>query len=138
MPTYSNKSIMELESDRWEEPGPDASYLIRTCHRLRQAPLRDLEAEDLRMLIGQGIGLPWIIPIALDMLEVNPLKEGHYFPGDLLVACLGRHPRNFWVSRPDLRDRLARIANNIDRLQLTEAPPSLSEVIPQWIEATAH
>lgn len=46
-------------------------------------------------MIGQDIGLPFLIPLALDILETNILAEGDYYGGDLLNAVL-TSDCNFW------------------------------------------
>ena len=51
------KSLQELEQDNWGEP-PYNSYLVTTIHRLRRKPLAEFATEDLRIMIGQRIGLP--------------------------------------------------------------------------------
>jgi hypothetical protein len=50
------KSLQELERDGWGQPDYD-SHLVQTCHRLRRVPLADFTTEDLRIMIGQKIGL---------------------------------------------------------------------------------
>ncbi|MEU4507045.1 contact-dependent growth inhibition system immunity protein [Streptomyces sp. NPDC024089] len=52
------RSLEELERDRWQAPPPDATRLIATAHALRSRPVGTLTVEDLRLLIGQDIGLP--------------------------------------------------------------------------------
>ena len=49
------KSLQELERHDLGEP-PYGSYLVTTVHRLRRKPLADFTVEDLRIMIGQGIG----------------------------------------------------------------------------------
>ncbi|MFD4693904.1 contact-dependent growth inhibition system immunity protein [Streptomyces sp. NPDC058463] len=50
--------LEELERDRGQAPSPDATRLIATAHALRSRPVGTLTVEDLRLLIGQDIGLP--------------------------------------------------------------------------------
>jgi hypothetical protein len=45
--------------------------------------------EELRLLVGRQHSLSRYVPIAIDVLEQNPLAEGDYYPGDLLNAVLG-------------------------------------------------
>jgi len=40
-------------------------------------------------MIGQGIGLRFLLPRALEELQKNPFAEGDFFEGDLLVAVAG-------------------------------------------------
>ena len=77
-----NKSLQDLEGKDWGEPTYD-SHLVTECHRLRRVPLREFTAESLRVLIGQQIGLPYLVPMALEMLQADPFTEGDYYGGDL-------------------------------------------------------
>jgi hypothetical protein len=88
------KSLQDLDGQVWPEPAYN-SYLITTCHRLRRKPLDQLTAEDLRILIGQNIGLDVLVPLAIELLEQNPLVSGDFYPGDLLAAVVRADPA-FW------------------------------------------
>jgi len=102
------KSLEELEGDAWAEPTYD-SQLVTAAHGLRQKPLRDLTVEDLRLMLGQRMGLSFLLPLALDQLEGNPLAEGDFYPGDLLGVCLRLDP-NSLRTHPDALERLCGIA----------------------------
>lgn len=52
------KTLEVLERQIWGDPEFN-SHLVRTCHQLRKIPLKDLTPENLRMLIGQQIGLTY-------------------------------------------------------------------------------
>lgn len=39
-------------------------------------------------MIGQSIGLKYLVPKALEHLQENPLAAGDFFEGDLLFALL--------------------------------------------------
>ena len=80
-----SKSLQHLEGQDWGEPTYD-SHLVTECHRLRRIPLRDFTAENLRIMIGQQIGLPYLIPLALEMLRGDPFTAGDLYEGDLLAA----------------------------------------------------
>ncbi|MER5355813.1 contact-dependent growth inhibition system immunity protein [Kitasatospora sp. NPDC002551] len=95
-----------LEGNRWPEPGADATRLAVTAHALRRRPVADLGAEELRLLIGQDIGLTHLLPRAVELLCRDPLAGGDLHPGDLLSAVLGRAPE-VWTARPGLAARLA-------------------------------
>lgn len=93
-----NRSLQELENCDWGEPMYN-SHLVVTCHRLRCVPLKQFNIEDLRIMIGQNIGLEYLVPLALKHLHRRPLAEGDFFPGDLLTSVL-RVEANFWVQFP--------------------------------------
>lgn len=78
-----------------EEPTEDDSYLIRTCGRLLHQKLADFSIEDLRIMIGQNIGLAYLIPLALEALDKNILAEGDFYPGDLLKSVL-HSEKEYW------------------------------------------
>lgn len=82
-----SRTLDELDPPVWGEPTYD-SYLVTTCHRLRRKPLTEFSTEDLRIMIGQGIGLRWLVPLALEVLEKDPLAAGDFYSGDLLAAVL--------------------------------------------------
>ena len=82
-----SRSLEELEGLDWGAPTYD-SYLVTTCHALRKKPLREFGVEDLRIMIGQNIGLPFLLPLALEVLKKEPLAAGDYYDGDLLAAVL--------------------------------------------------
>ena len=84
---WKDKSLENLEKDVWS--GPEySSHLVTTCHKLRKKQLKDFDIEDLRIMIGQNIGLNFLIPLALDELKQNILAEGDFYEGDLLKSVL--------------------------------------------------
>jgi len=104
----NQQTLEELEGDTWGEPTFD-SHVVTRCLELRKIPIGELRPEDLRLLIGQGIGLDHVIPLALEHLENDPLTHGDFYPGDLLMAVLAVDP-NYWNSNPDSVGRLYEVA----------------------------
>jgi hypothetical protein len=82
-----DKTMTELEGQDWGPPTFD-SHLVTTIHRLRYKPLAQFTVEDLRICIGQNVGLDFLVPIAIEQLQGNPFIEGDYYRGDLLNAVL--------------------------------------------------
>ena len=82
------KTLDQLECVVWGEPTHD-SHLVTTCHRLRTKPIDEFGVEDLRIMIGQQISLPHLVPLAVAALERDPLAEGDDYPGDLLTNVIG-------------------------------------------------
>ncbi|KZB81772.1 hypothetical protein AVL48_07300 [Amycolatopsis regifaucium] len=92
----------------WGDPPPDATGLMTTVYRLRRKPIRDFEVEDLRVLLGQQVSVEVLVPLALPLLEADPMAEGRYYPGDLLAAILMvREP--YWRKHPDHLARLREV-----------------------------
>ncbi len=109
-----SRSLEEIEDDRWGDPPADATRLISTAHALRTRPVGALDAEGLRLLISQQIGLDTLVPLALDHVERNPLAEGDFYPGDLLDALMRRVPQSYWQAHEDQRARLGAVAEALD------------------------
>lgn len=92
---WIQKSHDSLEKLNTPAIGPGGSYLEQTYSRLRKKPIEEFSTEDLRLMIGQDSGLPYIIPLALEVLGQNLFAEGDYYPGDLLNAVL-QIEATFW------------------------------------------
>lgn len=118
------RSLEEIEGEPWGTPFPSATRLLSAVHRLRLKPICDLTAEDLRVLIGQHVGLEALLPLTLDHLARDPLLEGDYYPGDVLASVL-RVPADYWTSHGEQLEALNRIITRVDQL---------SEVLASKIE----
>lgn len=101
--TTADQSLDELEGVEWGPPKFDSS-LVTNVHRLRRIPLKQYRLEDLRLMIGQQIGVNHLVPRALDHLEMHPLASGDFYPGDVLAA-VARLPDSFWSLHPQLVSR---------------------------------
>ena len=87
MQTKEHLTLEQLEKDVWPEPD-FLSHVVVTCHNLRKKRLAEFTHEDLRIMIGQSIGLDHLLPKALDILDKDPLAAGDFYDGDLLRAIL--------------------------------------------------
>jgi hypothetical protein len=103
MKAWSKKTLTELEGEDWGKP-TYPSFVVTNGHRLRKVPLVDFTPEDLRFMIGQQISLPTLVPMALDVLEIEPLI-GEPSRGSLLMAVLGVD-RQFWRDNYELWMRM--------------------------------
>ncbi|MFB9862919.1 contact-dependent growth inhibition system immunity protein [Rufibacter immobilis] len=84
-----NKTLEDLEGKIWPPVNSsDSSHLVITCHALRKKKLSTFSIEDLRIMIGQGVGLKYMIPLAIEILRNNILAEGDLYEGDLLMKVL--------------------------------------------------
>ena len=72
-------------------------------------------------MIGQNIGLVYLVPLALNELRKCPLAEGDYYPGDLLNMVLRTDPQT-WREHPDWRAEVREIGV-IALKRLHETPP---------------
>ena len=116
-PFDRNKTLRELEKN---ELTIDASAR-QADHPLRRKPLRDFTTEDLRIMISQQVGLPFLISLAIERLEVNPFARGEQQLGDLLLSVL-RVKAEFWRGEPQLlwrfQEVLIKLMPVLESLQL--------------------
>ena len=116
------KSLEQLEGVQLGPPSVDTN-LVRTVHRLHKKPIGQFTIEDLRIMIGQGKGLPFLVPLALEALERDPFAEGDFYEGDLLKA-VSSIDSSFWLDHRAELQRLSQIArrslSDLDALDTTD------------------
>lgn len=108
---WLSKSLESLEKESWGEIPKDESYLVTTCHKLRKKQLREFDIEDLRIMIGQNIGLKFLVPIALKKLDKNILAEGHLYEGDLLKMVL-LSDQDYWKTEKENWTKMCALFRN--------------------------
>lgn len=125
-------TLEKLENDIWDTPDSE-SNLTKECYRLRKIPLGDFNIEDLRLMLGQGIGVKHLIPLALEKLEKKPWAEGDFYEGDLLM-CVLKIDHLFWSSHPTFLARLTDIISILSfRVENQQQRKMLEEkIIPAW------
>lgn len=129
-------TLQQLDGKDWGEPKPEDTRLIRECLRLRRVQLKKLTVEDLRLLIGQEIGVDHLLPLALETLRQNPFAEGDYYAGDLLVNVLGVSAA-FWRQNADWQSEMASIGRRAVELcdgSLEIASDTIPKVIRQSVK----
>jgi hypothetical protein len=106
---WKTKSLENLEKDIWNEP-EYRSHLVTTCHRLRKKQLKDFDIENLRIMIGQNIGLNFLIPLSIEELKQNILVEGDFYEGDLLKSVLTSET-DYWKKEKENWSLVCKIFN---------------------------
>jgi hypothetical protein len=86
-------------------------------------------------MIGQGFSLAWLVPLAMPLLEREPLIEGAYFPGDLLLNVL-RLEHDFWETRGELERRLTVLCQRFLVIphSLDEVPEEVGEALDAFLD----
>ncbi|MGV9313610.1 contact-dependent growth inhibition system immunity protein [Streptomyces sp. NPDC003691] len=112
VPVNRDRSLEDLERDRWPDPSGTETRLMATVRELRRKPLAALTVEDLRLLIGQDLGLAHLLPMAVDVLRTDPLAEGDLYEGDLLAAVLTRSAE-VWREFPELGRDIRQIVSGL-------------------------
>ena len=97
-----NKSIEELENVYWPDTNFN-SYVVQTSRNARKKPISQLSYEEIRLLIGQKIGLQYLIPIALSIISIDPLIKVYFYEGDLLFQLLMLSDDDWKNNKEDLK-----------------------------------
>ncbi|MGY1500156.1 contact-dependent growth inhibition system immunity protein [Streptomyces sp. QTS52] len=126
-PPNRESSLEQLERDHWPDPPAGATRLVVTAHALRRRPIGELTVEDMRLLIRQDVGLPYLLPMALEVLRDNPMAEGDSYAGELLSAVITRSPAA-WVGSAELRYELRVIVSEL----VEDLPTSLQQEVERF------
>lgn len=102
---WRQKSLENLEKDFWGNPPIGATPLIEKVYRWRTIPTGELEPKHLRLLIGQQVGLFYLIPLALEILKRELLIDSELYEGDLLRSVLTVEDA-FWLENIQLKNQL--------------------------------
>lgn len=104
---WKNKSLENLEKEDWKIFNSD-SRLIRRTKELRKIPLDNFTIEDLRLMIGQGFSLDYLIPLAIEKLTTDILAEGDLYKGDLLLAVVNAR-QDYWDKSTEQKEELTKL-----------------------------
>ncbi|MEU1186168.1 contact-dependent growth inhibition system immunity protein [Streptomyces sp. NPDC005859] len=122
-----DRSLEELQRDRWSVPSGGETRLMATVLGLRRKPIGGLTIEDMRLLIRQDVGLSYLLPLAVEVLRVDPLAEGDMYEGDLLAAVLTRSAE-VWSESPELERDVRLIVS-----ELADVAPTLKRVVEGFL-----
>jgi hypothetical protein len=86
MRVMRQKSIDELEGA--SVPPPYPTDMVDRIARARRIAIARLPLGDVRLLVSQGHGVEYLLPVALEHLEHDPLLWAELYNGDLLLAAL--------------------------------------------------
>ncbi len=119
-------TLESLEKEKWGEPEYD-SHLVIECHRLRKIPISQFTIENLRIMIGQGLSLEILVPLALQILVENPFSSGDGYCGDLLNAVLNTE-WSYWETHQEQFDTLQEIMGLVKEQVLL----AKNDLLPAW------
>lgn len=124
----STKSIEELENDFWQDHDYPTD-LIKKIHLYRKIPLKELSLEQIRVLITQNVGLKFLIPEALEILNTNILTDTGLYEGDLLISVISCDS-SYWINNPNYKIHTCEIINrNRNEIESKNENNSLRHVI---------
>ncbi|TPQ20228.1 hypothetical protein FGD71_021420 [Streptomyces sporangiiformans] len=81
--------------------------MVKNVHELRRRAIGTLAPDELARLIGQNVGLPWLLPLAVEILRDTAPNQaaGGWYDDDLLYAVATRNPE-VWADAPELAQDL--------------------------------
>jgi len=74
-------------------------------------------------MIGQGFGLPYLIPLAIEKLKEDIFAEGDLYPGDLLSNVLNIDAMFWQKNIPEWKEINGLISNRIEELSINKISP---------------
>jgi len=92
---WRQKTLENLEKDFWGEPTYD-SYLVRRTHEIRKLPLTELTNDDIAMMLRQQFSLDYLVPLAIDKLQVDILTYGDSGCEGAIMDAMVKTPADFW------------------------------------------
>lgn len=87
--------------DARDAPTTMVGTIIDACRK----PLDQLSDWEIRLLVSQHDGYPYVLDLVWPKLEADPLFDGGMYPGDVLSSLL-RADDHVWADRPEYRARL--------------------------------
>jgi hypothetical protein len=102
-----SRSIEQLQCNGHTGTGSPSGIAAR-CDQFTRVPVKDLSTEQLRLLLSHDIGTVFLLDRTLQILEMDILADGDFYPGDLLSAVLNIN-RIHWENKPELAARLCRL-----------------------------
>lgn len=111
------KTLTQLERDDWGDCKSE-SEIIQRLFKLRHKPLKLIELSDLRTAIHFGVGMDYVLPIALDLLWSDPWLSSGNYAGDLLEAILRASP-DFYLANQNYHRKVVGVA--VDAVRVWEA-----------------
>lgn len=103
-----NKTIAELKKIKPVVIDETTGLTKKVSNLIFNKKIKDFDAENLRVLIGQNMFLDICIPMALEFLREDPMIETIYYPGDLLTNVLSV-PLSFWQENLRLKEEIKSI-----------------------------
>jgi hypothetical protein len=98
---WRNLSLEILENRNLGSYHDENSKLVNKCLVLRKKTLDQFTVEDIRIMIGQNMGLPYVLMLAIDILKDDLFVEGDLYTGDLLQHVLNVTP-SFWIENKEI------------------------------------
>lgn len=132
------KSLLQLKREKFRDFSWDF-HPFPSGYSLRHLPLEILTEEHMWILIRQSIGLDYLIVLALEKLEDNPLLKSRRTEGDLLSAVLLADAL-VWKRNPHYRQQVTRLWNRASVRILGKQTPEVRALFSdyRWFLKSGH
>jgi hypothetical protein len=102
-------------------PDDETTSLVERATRAWKTPFDALTCEQLRLLLGQDMGTPWVAPLACLIVARLPNAMVTFYPGDLARTILREFPAVFAADPEGARAVLATDFRWVERLREIDA-----------------
>ena len=133
-----SKSLLQLKREKFRDFSWDF-HPFPSGYGLRVLPLETLTEEHMWILIRQAIGLDYLVLMALEKLEVNPLLKSRRSEGDLLSAVLCADAL-VWKRNPQYRQRVTKLWSKVSVRLVAKQTPEVRALFGdyRWFLKAGH
>lgn len=103
--TKLSLTLEELTGFRAGNADDAPTNMVGTIVGAYKKPLNQLSDWEIRFLVSQREGFPYVLDLVWPRLEGDPLFDGGMYPGDVL-SSLAAADEDIWADRPEYRARL--------------------------------
>lgn len=127
------RNLQQLEKEFPNEVLPKEKLpLLPREKDYSKIPLEEFGTEQLCFMILHGLGLKFLVPMAIEILTENPFAEGENIGYSLIGAVLGIKP-SFWRENPELYQKVEEILQTAESVKTEESATILTIFLPQKI-----
>jgi len=125
------KTLVQLKREKFRDYSWDF-HPFPARYYLRNVPLHQFTEADIMVLIQQSIGLDYLVVMAFERLEQEPLLKCRSAEGDLLSAVLCADAL-VWRRNPDCRARVASLWRKISaKLVARQQSPEIRRLFADY------
>lgn len=128
------KNLQQLEKEFPNEILPKEKLPLLPIEKsFSLIPLENFNVENLRFMIQQEFGWKFLIPIAIEILEVNPYADFEDTDSGGLLSSLLRIKKIFWQENSVLYQKVEKILQKAESVKTERAEEVLTIFLPQII-----
>jgi hypothetical protein len=124
------KTLVQLKREKFRDQSWDF-FPFPSGFYLRNVPLENLSPDDIWVLIRQSIGLDYLIVLAMELLEKNPLMKSRHSEGDLLSAVLCADAL-VWKRHPEYRVRVQKLWSKVSVQIVNRHSPEIRMLLSDY------